>query len=283
MRNLLDFLKRYLYWLVFLVLEVVSLVSLFEYNSYQGSVFFSTANSVVGSINQFSSDFTSYFHLKEENEILEKENEQLRSQLVAAKTYIADIKATAADTTEFLNGIRSTYHTIGAKVISSTLHRAKNLITIDRGRADGVAEEMAVVCSSGVVGVVYTVSEHYAIVLPLLNENSKISCRLDSTHFFGTMQWQYGNPNISYMNGVPRHSTVKIGSMVETNGYSDIFPEGIPVGKVTKIGDSPDGMSYILTVKLCTDFKSLRNVSVITDYSNEERHLLELQTDSIQP
>ena len=69
--------------------------------------------------------------------------------------------------------------------------------------------------------------------------------------------------------------------MVETNGYSDIFPAGIPIGYVMKIGDSADGMSYLLKVGLFANFQTLREVSVITNYSQPERRLLEEKADSL--
>lgn len=277
MRNLLDFLQRYSYWLVFLILEVVSLVSLFRYNSYQGSVAFTTANTVVGNINEFTSSMTAFFNLQEENEHLEAENEQLRKQLLLmeASQRNKDMLLEPRDSS-LLN-----YQLVGAKVVNATLHRSHNLFTIDRGLADGVQPEMGVVCSTGVVGVVYLSSQHYSIVIPLLNTSSKISCKLDTTNYFGTMQWRQGDPDHSFVTGIPRHAKVKKGSKVKTNGFSDIFPEGIPVGTVTKIDDSSDGMAYELTIALATDFKTLRNVSVITNYQQAERKDLEQEADSL--
>ena len=140
---------------------------------------------------------------------------------------------------------------------------------------------MGVVCSQGVVGIVYLTSRNYSIVIPLLNVSSQISCRMKNSEFFGTMQWQRGDPDISYVNDIPRHAKVEPGEMVETNGYSDIFPEGIPIGKVKKVKDSSDGMSYSLEVELFTDFKTLRNVSVITNYTKPERQALEAKADSL--
>ena len=278
MRNLIDFLQRHSYWLVFLVLEVISLVSLFRFNHYQGSVFFTTANDAVGSIYQATSTVVSYFNLKEENVVLEAENERLRQELLALK---ARQRAEESETEAVADSALLPYNLVGAQIVNATLHRSNNLLTINRGSADGIAPEMGVVCSRGVVGIVYLTSAHYSIVIPLLNTSSKVSCRLDSTNYFGTMQWRYGSPETSYVSGIPRHAKVKVGDIVETNGYSDIFPEGIPVGKVTKIGNSGDGLAYELTVRLFTDFATLRNVSVITDYRQPERHELEQYADSL--
>ena len=281
MQNLIDFLKKNFYWLVFVLLEVISLISLFKYNTYQGGVFFSTANTVVGGVYDLSSRVSAFLTLADENELLEAENEQLRRQLNDLKAAIRkrdDALSFAADT---LQTTVQSYHFVHAKVVSSTLHKSRNLLTIDKGTHDGVQPEMGVVCSRGVVGIVYQASQHYAVVMPLLNVNSHVSCRLQGSEYFGTMQWRQGNPNVSYAEGVPRHAEVRKGCVIETNGYSDIFPEGFPIGKVLKVGDSSDGMSYSLTVQLFTDFKSLRNVSVITDYTNLERNELEQRADSL--
>ena len=76
---------------------------------------------------------------------------------------------------------------------------------------------------------------------------------------------------------------VKTKEIVETNGYSDIFPPGLPIGVVQHVGDSPDGISYFLRVKLFANFPTLREVSVITNYSSSERRELEeMATDPIR-
>ena len=279
MRNLIDFVQRHIHWLVFLFLEVVSLVLLFKHNSYQGSVFISTANALSGKVNELTSGVSSYFNLKDENIHLEAENEALRKVLeLQAKE--EERQALAADTM-VRRHLLPTYEVVSGQVVNATLHRPNNLLTINLGEADGVRPEMGVVCSSGVVGIVYLTSAHYSVVIPLLNTQSNISCRIDSTSYYGILQWQHGDPEISYLNGIPRHAKVKVGDKIETNGYSDIFPAGIPIGKVIKITDTSDGLSYSLVVKLFTDFKTLRNISVITNYTQPERRALEQKADSL--
>ncbi len=280
MRNLIDFLQKNLYWLVFLVLEVVSLISLFKYNNYQGSVYFTTANRVAGEMYRVCSKVTSYVNLGSENEQLETENEQLRQQLLALQGRLRQ-QESAADSLQLGDSIVDSYHFVQAQVVGATIHRVNNLLTIDKGSADGIRPEMGVVSSHGVAGIVFLTSRHYSVVISLLNTSSHISCRLRQSAFFGTLQWQHGDAAYSYVEGIPRHAKVKRGDVVETNGYSDIFPEGIPIGRVDKVLDSSDGMSYSLKVKLYTNFKTLRNVSVITDYRNSERILLEQHADSL--
>lgn len=278
MSSLIDFLRKYLYWLVFLVLETVSLVALFHAGGYQESAYLTTANAVVGGVYSFTSSVASYLDLQTVNRQLEADNEELRKRLDALERKLRDMGTDSADICRI---VQPEYEFVSAHVVNATLHRNNNLITIDKGEADGIRPEMGVVCSRGVVGVVYLTTAHYSVVIPLLNLSSKVSCRLRGSEHFGTMQWRRGAVDVSYVAGVPRHAKVKRGEIVETNGFSDIFPQGIPIGRVADFGDSADGMSYMLRVHLFTDFKTLRNVSVITNYSNPERRELECKADSL--
>ena len=277
MHNLIEFFIRYKYWFVFLLLEACSLIMLFRSNSYQGSVYFTTANTVAGTYYSVISDLTSFFGLKKVNEGLSSDNTRLLLQIQELKDEISKLKTDTVETQDYGLG----HKLIDAKVVNATLHRNNNLITINKGSADGVHPEMGVICSRGVVGIVSMTSEHYSIIMPLVNTTSSISCRLSKSLYFGTMKWQRGAINISYVTDVPRHAKIKAGETVETNGYSDIFPAGLPIGQVLNFENSADGMAYHLRVKLFTDFSTLRDVSVIADYVNQERKLLEAQADSL--
>ena len=272
MRALIDFIINSKHVLVFLLLEIVSLVQLFSYNGYQKSVYFTTANGVVGTTYDAISSVTSYINLQEENRQLEAVNERLRQQVYELQQ---QMDAVRQDSTKRISALPKKYDLVDAQVVNMTLHKANNMITIDRGEADGIRPEMGVVCSRGVVGIVYMTSQHYSLVMPLLNTNSKISCRLRNSEYFGSLIWKHGGADVAYVTNIPRHAKVKQKDIVETNGFSDIFPPGLPIGVVQRVGNSADGISYMLRVKLFANFPTLRNVSVITNYSSPERHLLE--------
>lgn len=280
MQALIDLLINSKHWLLFLLLEAFSLLFLFSYNGYQKSVFFTTANDVVGTTYNVISGITSYLHLQDENRALEAANERLRQQVYELKQQVA----AQADSVKPLKHLPRSYEVVNAQVVNMTLHKANNLMTIDKGEADGIRPEMGVVCSQGVVGIVYMTSRHYSLVMPLLNVNSKVSCRLRHSEYFGFLTWKRGQADVAYATSIPRHAKVRKKDIVETNGYSDIFPPGLPIGCVQRIGDSADGMSYMLRVKLFANFATLRNVSVITNYRSPERHQLEEQADqSLNP
>ena len=269
MRALIDLIIQKSHWFVFILLEVISLAFLFSHNGYQKSVYFTTANDVVGTTYNVISSITSYLHLKEENQALEAKNQYLRKKLLEMEQQMAQ------DSVKRMPALPMKYELVSAQVVNMTLHKANNLITINKGEADGIRPEMGVVCSQGVVGIVYMTSRHYSIVIPLLNTNSKVSCRLRNSEYFGSLIWERGYANIAYITSIPRHAPVKVKEIVETNGYSDVFPAGLPIGQVVRIGDSSDGMSYMLKVRLFTNFTTLREVSVITNYTSAERHMLE--------
>ena len=157
-------------------------------------------------------------------------------------------------------------------------------MTIDKGSKDGVKVDMGVACGSGVVGVVYLVSDHYAVVIPALNSSSsRISCAIRGRGYFGYLHWDGGDASRAYVEDIPRHAQFHRGEWVVTSGYSSIFPAGVMVGQIEKVFNSPDGLSYRLQVKLATDFANLRDVCVINDESvAEQTRLLHAAQDSLK-
>ena len=176
----------------------------------------------------------------------------------------------------------SQYQVIQAKVVSNSVNHPNNMMTINKGRVDGIETDMGVACGNGLVGVVYLTSDHYSVIIPVLNYQSHISVTIRGRGYFGYMTWDGGSPVEAYVEDVPRHAQFKVGDWVETSGYSSIFPSGITVGKIIEISDSEDGLSYRLKVHLSTDFANLRDVCVITEHGFVERmHLLEAAKDSL--
>lgn len=283
MRNLLEFLAKYNHWMLFVVLEVLSMVLLFQFNSYQGSIWFTSANAMVGKVYEWNSAVSSFFSMTKVNEELTLRNFYLERQVnQLSRLYAEQTGDSAVTQRNELSNLRQ-FKLVSAKVVSNTLDRPDNLITIDKGQADGVNVDMGVACGSGIVGVVFMSSEHYSIVMPVLNTRSRISCSIRGRGYFGYLQWYGGDPSIAYVEDIPRHAHFKRGDWVETSGYSSIFPPGVIVGKIIQVYNSRDGLSYRLKVQLTTDFGNLRNVCVINDKSIAERtRLMEAARDSLQ-
>lgn len=282
MQNLIAFFTKNFHWLLFLFLELVCVVLLFRYNSYQGSVWVSSANAVVGKVYEWQSSVGQFFSLEERARQLTDENIALQQQLSHVRQELLDLKGDSALADSMMQDVIGELHLLPAKVVSNSLRRPDNLLTIDRGRADGVLPDLGVVSGTGLVGVVYMAGEHYSVVMPLLNVHSRVSCAIRNHGYFGYMSWDGSSATDAFMEDVPRHAQFDTGEWVETSGYSDIFPPGITIGQITAIGNSADGLSYRLRVKLNTDFSTLREVSIITDDTFPERlQLLKAARDSM--
>ena len=284
MRNLLDFLRKYHYWFLFILLEVISALLLFRYNSYQNSAWLSSANVLVGKMNEIESSVTAFFSMTRANEELTLRNFYLERQVSQLRRLYTEA---TQDTTVMERQERqflSQYRIIPAKVVSNTLNKQENLMTIDKGRADGVEVDMGVACGSGVVGVVYLVSDHYSVVIPVLNTAmSRISCAIRDRNYFGYLRWNGVDPAVAFVDDIPRHAHFKRGEWIVTSGYSSIFPPGVLVGQIEKVFNSNDGLSYKLQVRLSTDFGCLRDVCVISDKNVGERvRLMEAAQDSLK-
>ena len=282
MRNLLAFLAKYNNWFVFVLLEVISFVLLFRFNSFQGSVFFSSANAVVGKVYEYNSAVTTFFNMSQNNKLLSERNLKLEQQVRTLSQYIAKQNGDSLILQKCQEQALTGFKLIPAKVISNSTDKEDNLITIDKGYADGVKEDMGVACGTGIVGVVYMASEHYAIVIPVININSNISVTIQKRGYFGFLHWKNKPADIAYIDDVPRHARFALG--VVTNGYSSIFPPGIMVGKILHVFNSADGLSYRVQIRLATDFGNLRHVCVIDNSMLKDKAiLLKAAQDSLRP
>lgn len=281
MRALLDFIAKYYHWLIFVVLEGASLVLLFQFNHYQHSVWISAMTEAVSRAHAAEASVLRYLNLGQANQQLTRRNLILEYNLSQAMRQIERLKHDSTATEHLHSKRMEGIELIPAKVVTNSVTRRDNLITIDAGEADGVRAEMGVVCGTGIVGIVFLTSEHYSLILPLLNSRSRISCRLRGSLFSGYLTWNGGSPLFAQLDDIPRHARFKIGDIVETSGYSAVFPAGLFVGKVEAIGNSDDGQSYKLRVHLATDFTTLQDVSVVAQQFQPEVHELEHQGDSI--
>ena len=218
MRNLLDFLLRYSHCFLFVILEVVCFLLLFRFNNYQGSVYFSSASWVCGTVYEISSRITGYFHLKTVNNELTDRNLDLEREVAALRSVVAGLTRDSSMVDSLSRMALADYTRIEARVVNNTLDRADNFITIDRGSADSVRAEMGVVCGNGVVGIVGKVASRHALVISLLNSKSNISCKIKSSGYFGYLRWDGKDVRYTYLHDVPRHAECQKGDTILTSG-----------------------------------------------------------------
>lgn len=282
MRNLLEFLAKYNHWFVFLILEVVSMVLLFQYNSYQGSAWFSSANAVTGKLYEWDANVETFFSLTKVNQELTQRNAYLEQEVQKLSDSLVCVTKDSSIYHRDPFALLRNYRLIPAKVVANSIDKPGNLMTIDKGSADGIHKDMGVISGTGVVGIVYLVAEHYAIVIPVLNTKSNISCMIQNRGYFGYLRWKGGVSDLAYLEEVPRHAHFKLGDYVVTSGYSAVFPPGVRVGRILHVFNSADGLSYRVQLRLSTDFARLRDVCVIDDAAMKERlEIMRAAQDSI--
>lgn len=276
MRNLLNFLIRYNSWLLFVGLEALSLILLFTYNPFQESVFLSSANVVTGKFYTGVNNFFGYFDLRSINKDLIEENGILRERIEFLEGHIkSNANDTVSESTSLLFQPAERYEFIPAGVISNSVTRLNNFITLNKGRKDGIAPEMGVIDQNGVVGVVNKVSENFSTVMPILNPKFRFSAKLKKNRYFGSLVWDGKDPCYAILEELPRHADFQPNDTIVTSGYSSAFPEGIMVGIVdSTANDHPDAFLAI-KILLAVDFSRLSNVLVVKDEFQTEKQELE--------
>lgn len=269
MRSLLNFLLRFKTLILLLVLEAVALVMISTSHNYHQTVFYGLSRNISGFVARRLERGTYYFRLRSVNEELVKENTLLRRRLEGLTAMPAEGFSGVHDT---ISGVNYTY--LNARVISNSVNKQKNFITLDRGSKHGVHVGMGVASPSGVVGVVVGVSPNYSVVMSLLNTDFRLSASIARNDYFGSLAWDGINYRYAKLSEIPHHVTVSEGDTIVTSGYSAIFPAGLMAGTLT--GDQNRGGDFIsLKVMLSVDFKKLTDVYVIGNLTRDERETLE--------
>lgn len=273
MRNLLKILYTYHFLLLFIGLEIISIIMLIQNNRYHSAQYASKARAISGSVFASVNDFKEYLSLKEANKALAKENAMLRNYLKSNYNTFDTTRITVNDSI-----YRQLYRYQEAKVVNNTVNKQFNYITLNKGSKSGIRPEMAVIGPNGIVGIVNGVSENYANVMSLLNVNFKVSARLKKNNYLGSIIWEGKDFEYCTLIDIPQHVEVNKGDTVITTGFSDSYPEGIMIGTVSGY-NLKDGNFYHIDVKLSTEFKTLSYVSVIENLSKEEETNLKIKTE----
>lgn len=277
MRNLFLLLLRFHYPIVFLILLFFSFYLLVIGNDYHKTMYFKSSGYVAGSMYKTMNEVKQYFSLKQENNRLAFENAWLRNKLSRQKELVNNVW------TLYEKGVIK-YHYITGIAINKSVNRQKNYITIDKGSLSGVKPEMGIISPDGIIGIVKQVSKHFATVIPLIHINSRIGARIYKSRHFGTISWDGDDYRYVRFNEIPFHVPIKKGDIIETSGFSAIFPPGLKIGIVESVSRGTDDYFLDIKVKLSTDFLKVNHITIIDNLLREEQLRLEqqLQTEEKQ-
>jgi rod shape-determining protein MreC len=273
MRNLIRFLVRYYAFMLFLLLEAVSLWLISQHRTYHHVRISNSTGRLVGGVNSAYFDLVSYFTLQEVNDSLQQEIALLRNGVLPPAM---DVQFLQRDTViDTVYNARYTY--LPVKVLHSPIHRADNYILINRGSNDGVTEGMGLVGPSGIAGKVVHASPHYASVMSVLHRDFRTAVMLSRNGVRGTLRWAPYQPQQAMMDYVVEPADLKVGDTVVTAAASTFFPEGMPVGTIQAFSTRPGENFYQISILLSTRFNSLQYGYVVVDMHKAEKDSL-LQT-----
>ncbi len=313
MRSLLRFLVRNYFLLLFLVLEIISLTLVINYNNYQNVKFFNSSTKVVARIYETFNAASEYFRLHQINSELAAENTRLKNKLqqmmhpevppkmnsfaegrVTNDSMMVPVDTLSADSLHasspikkpepvvLIDSINVRYRFIPAEVVNNSVNRQNNYITLNKGRKDGIKPEMGIVGPNGVVGIITNVSEHYATGPTILNRRWRVSAKIKNSNYFGSLVWDGLNYRIAQLNEIPYHVELAVGDTIVTSGYSSIFPAGIMIGRIEKFDIGSGDNFYEIDVRLSTNFMTLTYVEVIQDKdANEIKNLIRNNLDDL--
>lgn len=277
MKNIIGFIRQNFTFFTFLILQIVSLVTLSSYSKSHQTFFSGYTNQVIGDINTRYNNWSYFFRLKETNSKLVAENILLRNQL--AQNFVPIDSSRKLGTfvlrKDSLEKIRKFYY-FPAKVVGNTFTLQKNYITIERGALQGVKKDMAAISPDGsIVGVVVLVNDNYSILMSLLHRNSKVSAMLKRDKVAGSVEWDGESADVLTLKNVSKSAAPKIGDTVTTSPYSASFPSQLMIGRVVKIISDPSSNFLTLNLKSATNFYNLEYVYLVENKRMSEQSNME--------
>lgn len=270
MRNLIAFLRRFRIFLIFALLQVISLVIYVQFLSFPRSQYLTTASNVTAKVLTWENDITKHFDLSKNNWALQRENIRLRERLPEFMYTLSATKVKVKDTV-----FEQQYTYIPGEVINSSVTRRNNYFTLNIGSKQGVKRDMGVFSDKGVVGIVHNVSEHYCVVKSVLTEDINIDVIIEPIHIEGILKWDGHDARRGSIDGISNDLRIKKWSRVVTRGGSGIFPKGIPVGKVESIEPIEGESLWDVVIRYSEDYRTLQRVYVVKNLMIEEQKSLE--------
>lgn len=276
MKNIDLFIRRFFNSICFVLLQICCIVMLSKFSKTHEAFFGSAFNEATGIINQQYAYVYNFFNLQSVNNDLAKENAVLKNQLLLSQTILSNNKKEILDSTlrDSVGHFRK-FTLLPAAVVANSVSLQNNYLTLERGIKQGVKKGMGVICSSGIVGEVVSVSDNYALVMSVLNRNSRVSAMLKKDNIAGSVEWDGKDPAFFTLKNIPKSAKVQKGDTVFTSTYSSKFPSHVMVGIVSSIGAEASSNSYLLRIKTATNFFAVQQVYVVENVRFAEQTQLE--------
>ncbi len=271
MRNIFLFIRRYFNFLLFLILQVVSLYFIIHTSKYHQAAFGGVTNQLTGRINERYSNIDNYFQLKKTNDSLVKANERLYNRLREDFEIPDTLSRVVVDTLRIDSLLQyRKFNYLSARVAANSVVAQNNFIVLSRGSRQQFKAGMGVIdANNAVVGIITEVSDDFSVVMSLLHKDSRISAKLLKTGQTGSLSWDGKEPNLISLAGISKGVRLSKGDSVITSGFSTTFPKGMMIGRVEAIYSEPSSNSYRVAIRTAANFYALQYVYAIDNVQAE--------------
>ena len=278
MRKLIEFIRSIYVAVLFVVLEAVAIGCYARSSSYTQARLLARSNQVAGGVHGLFAGIRRYLFLGRENRDLADRVARLEEQLAQYQE-----AETAARLDSYMQDIgESRYHFATAVVVGNTLNRMQNLLTLNRGRKDGIEEEMAILAPDGaMVGYVVACTERYSVAMSVLNTSFRTSGKIADTDYSGSIYWDGTDPSTVTLGELSKYAEPKPGQEVVTAGLSEYFPADVLIGWVESAELNETKTSYTVRVRLAAEMSRLNEVILVADRDRYEIRELQ-QSDQVE-
>lgn len=244
---------------IFIILQIICLLTIIYANERQGKLFFGTTNSIAGRFYESRSKLVNRLEYKERYDSLQQAYIDLLEQQPQA--YFDNRPRIDSLLSDSLLEQKFEYYP--AEVIKNSVAQKDNYLIINKGSQHFIEPHMGVITPNGIVGVVVATNSHYSRVLSLLHYRSRITANLKRLEIDGALIWRTNNPKSVNLEGIPSHYSIQTGDTVLTSPASRLFPPELMIGTVKRFELPPGRSTYNIVVELNLDMRRLDDVYVV--------------------
>ncbi len=205
-----------------------------------------------------------------------REKRDLKTENEDLKTQIADLSA-LLDIAQRYPELEST----GTSVIAKDPGVWYDVFTIDKGTNDQMTANMVLIAPEGLVGKVLESGLTYSSAQSILDSRSSVPAMSLRTGDLGVVKGSYTllNEGLCTMEYIDAEAEIMVGDEIVTSHLSDIYPAGIPIGKVAELETDPNGLTKYAIIEPFVDLKHLTTILAVSKGGSGETTQLENQTE----
>jgi rod shape-determining protein MreC len=270
MQRLIDILLIFKEYFVLALLIIISTILLSLNDNAQMRAVRSYTVGFIGFAQDMLATVPNVFELRRENAVLRQLNVNLSdevSRLREARLENLRLRGLLAFKEE------SPFRLVAADVVGKSFHLLRNTITLNVGTAESVRVDMPIISESGLVGKVIATSAGYCVGQLMFNKDFRASAKVQRSRVDGIIAWEGGD--ILRLKNVAKMQDVREGDVITTSEYSNIFPNNIKIGYISKISQGAGTLFKEIEVTPSADLLGLEQVFVIMAAPDSQRVALE--------